>query len=41
MIAGGTLDDRTWLRPSAQIYSAGTQRQLGGEMGSVPTWRSG
>ncbi len=34
MIAGGTLDDPTWLKPSSQIYCASAQPwvRLGGDM---------
>jgi hypothetical protein len=34
MIAGGTLDDQTWVRPSSQIYCASAQPwvRLGGDM---------
>jgi hypothetical protein len=34
MIAGGTLDDQTWVKPSSQIYCTSAQPwvQLGGDM---------
>jgi hypothetical protein len=34
MIAGGTLDDKTWVKPKSQIYCASAQPwvQLGGDM---------
>ncbi len=34
MIAGGTLDDPSWVKPSSQIYCASAQPwvQLGGDM---------
>jgi hypothetical protein len=34
MIAGGTLDDHAWVKPSSQIYCASAQPwvQLGGDM---------
>jgi hypothetical protein len=34
MIAGGTLDDKTWVKPGSQIYCASAQPwlQLGGDM---------
>ncbi len=34
MVSGGTLDDQTWVRPSAQIYCASAQPwvDLGGNM---------
>jgi hypothetical protein len=36
MIAGGTLDDPSWLKPAAQIFCASAQPwvQLGGDMKS-------